>query len=256
VSKDRNFDKLAELFEKRIYGSVKGKLRLELLREDLAFLRDGKKMNIFDAGCGMGQMALWFSKAGHKTVGCDISSKMLEKARAAFESEGLEATLLNEPAQKIAPAMPPQDLVLVHALLEWLAEPADTLQTLAECVKPGGYLSVLFFNLNSFVYRNILHGTWRFKYILDESWIGKGKKLTPPHPQKPEEILSWLHSRDFEIVCHTGIRVFHDYIMKDVLQKSDLEELLALERRYCREVTFRNMGRYIHILAKRVHKNS
>ena len=250
--KDRNFDKLVDQFEKRIYGTVKGALRLELLHEDLQELHHKTtKLEIFDAGCGMGQMALWFAQAGHKIVGCDISKKMLAKARKSFEENGLDTVFHHTPAQILAPTLPLQDLILIHAVLEWLADPLAALDIIAKRVKPGGHLSLLFFNHHGLIYRNAMYGTWRFDCLLDESWFGKGKKLTPPHPQKPEMLISWLETHGFVVQQHTGIRVFHDYIMKEVLQKSDIQKLLALERKYCREDTFRNMGRYIHILAQK-----
>ncbi len=251
MTQDRNFDTLAAAFEKRIYGSAKGALRLQLLHEDLGALRGGAKLDIFDAGCGMGQMALWFAEAGHRVTGCDISGKMLAKAKARLTDFSGTVTLHHAPAQQIAPELPPQDLVLMHAVLEWLADPPGTLETVAGRVKPGGWLSLLFFNHHGFVYRNALHGTWRLDYLLDEAWIGKGKKLTPPHPQKPEELIRWLQNNGYTIHCHTGIRVFYDHIGEEVLQQSDLDKLLRLERKYCREETFRNMGRYIHILARK-----
>lgn len=251
MTEDRNFDKLADAFEKRIYGSVKGALRLELLHEDLGALRNKKQLDIFDAGCGMGQMALWFTEAGHRITGCDISEKMLSKAREQLAPFQKSVALHHAPAQAVAPTLPPQDLVLIHAVLEWLADPLGTLETVADCVKPGGYLSLLFFNHHSFIYRNALHGTWRLDYLLDESWIGKGKKLTPPHPQKPELLTQWLETHGYTIERYTGIRVFYDHISEPVLEETDIDKLLTLERKYCREETFRNMGRYIHILARK-----
>ena len=250
MTEDRNFDKLADAFEKRIYGSVKGALRLELLHEDLRVLRNGNRLDIFDAGCGMGQMALWFAEAGHHVTGCDISEKMLLRAKERLAAFDKTVTLHHAPAQQVARVLPPQGLVLMHAVLEWLADPLGTLETVAGRVKPGGYLSLLFFNHHSFIFRNALHGTWRLDYLLDESWIGKGKKLTPPHPQKPEVLTRWLETNGYSIERHTGIRVFYDHLGQEVLAETDIGKLLELERRYCRQATFRDMGRYIHILAR------
>ncbi len=249
---DQNFDTLIDKFEDRIYGTVKGEWRLKLLQEDLAALYASAPLDIWDAGCGLGQMALWFAKNRHHLTCCDISYKMLQKAKDSFSEAGYEATFYKAPSQEIAPTLPPQDLVLFHAVIEWLAHPLETLEIVAERVKPGGHLSLLFFNYHSFVYRNALKGTWRLPFLLDESkWYGKGKKLTPPHPQKPEVLLAWLESHGFTVKVITGIRVFHDYIEEEILQESTMEELLALEYRYCREPTYRTMGRYIHIVAKR-----
>ncbi len=249
--KDRNFDKMADRFEERIYGTFKGQLRLELVQEDLGFLRDGEPMDVWDAGCGSGRMAAWFAKADHTLVCNDISYHMLEKAKARFESMGLEAQFHKLPAQELALSLPRQDLVLFHAVIEWLAKPIETLEIVADRVKPGGYLSLLFFNHHGLIYRNAMRGQWRIRYLLDRSWIGKGKKLTPPHPQKPEDMVSWLAAHGFEAIRHTGIRVFYDYLHEDAASTTDMDEMKELELRYCREETFRNMGRYVHLLARR-----
>lgn len=249
---DQNFDHLIDKFESHIYGTIKGKWRLKLLQEDLHTLYQGKPLDIWDAGCGLGQMALWFAQNHHRLTCCDISYKMLEKAKASFAEVGAEAAFYKAPSQEIAPTLPQQDLVLFHAVMEWLANPLGTLECVAERVKPGGHLSLLFFNYHSFIYRNALKGSWRFSFLLDKMrWYGKGKKLTPPHPQKPEMLIDWLESHGFEIEVVTGIRVFHDYIEEDVLEQSKIEELLALEYAYCRAPTYRTMGRYVHILARR-----
>jgi len=248
---DRNFDNQVERFKKRIYGSLKGEFRLELIKEDLTPLRDAKPLNIFDAGCGLAQMAIWFAKANHKVIACDISKNMLASAKESIIKENLEIELINAPAQELANSLPPQDLILMHAILEWLAKPLETLERVTRALKSNGYLSLLFFNHHNFIYRNALKGTWRLDYILNEAWIGKGKKLTPPHPQKPEVILNWLEQNGFRVIAHTGIRLFYDFLDDETLKNSDIDKLLELERRYAREETFKNMGRYIHILAKR-----
>ena len=248
---DYNFDGMAEKFEKSIYGTLKGEWRLKLLREDMEALYHGNVMDIWDAGCGLGQMALWFATKGHRLTCNDISYKMLEKAKSVFKEVQQEGRFYKASAQEMAAELPQQDLVLFHAVIEWLADPLGTLEVVAGCVKPGGYLSLLFFNQHSLIYRNTLRGGWRLRTILDDKWYGRGKKLTPPHPQTPETIEAWLDGHGFEIEVQTGIRVFHDYMAQEVLKETDLDELLALEYRYCRQPTFRNMGRYIHILAKK-----
>jgi len=248
---DRNFDKMADKFESRIYGTFKGQLRLELLQEDLHALREEKPMDVWDAGCGSGRMALWLAQAGHRITACDISEKMLVKAQERFGQAGHEAVWHHAPAQEVAAQIAMQDLVLFHAVIEWLADPLGTLVDIARRVRPGGHLSLMFFNHHALIYRNAMRGEWRLKYLLDEAWWGQGKKLTPPHPQKPESLIAWLKNNGFEIVTHTGIRVFHDYMHDEARDATDMEELRALERRYCREATFRNMGRYVHLLARR-----
>ncbi|MDG6778804.1 methyltransferase domain-containing protein [Thiomicrorhabdus sp. zzn3] len=264
---DRNFDKLVDKFEAKIYNTVKGEWRLKLLKEDLQALRDGVEpqqqsqpnvsglvkppLQVWDAGCGFAQVSQWLAEAGHQITLCDLSYQMLLRAQREFAEAGLHGQFVHGAAQDLAPTLPQFDLVLFHAVLEWLAQPQETLNTVAEKVKPGGHLSLLFYNRNSVVIRNTLRGGWRLPYILHDDYIGKGKKLTPPNPQIPEEVAQWLEAWGFKVEIHTGIRVFHDYMTHEVLEQSDIDDLLALEYRFCRQPTYRNMARYIHLLAKK-----
>jgi tRNA 5-carboxymethoxyuridine methyltransferase len=251
IQQDRNFDNLVDNFEQRIYQSNKGDWRLQLLKEDLALLHQQHPLSIWDAGCGFAQVGLWFAEAGHQVTLCDISEKMLERAKTAFIRAGITADFHHSPAQTLAQQLPPFDLVLFHAVVEWLAEPIASLLKVADRVKPNGYLSLLFYNRNAMVYSNTLKGGWRLQNLLDDSYIGQGKKLTPPNPQYPHALIQSLDQAGFSIERHTGIRVFHDYLTADALQKTAEEELFQLEYRYCRLPTYRDMGRYVHLLCKR-----
>jgi len=249
---DQNFDPLVDKFKDHIYGGFKGEWRLRLLQEDLNALYQQKPLDIWDAGCGLGQLALWFAQNGHKLICCDISYKMLREAKEAFKVAGVEATFAKLPAQEMAKQIQSQDLVLFHAVLEWLANPLETLERVSNRVKEGGHLSVLFFNYHSFVYRNTLRGGWLIPHVQNkEAWYGKGKKLTPPYPQKPEEIVAWLEDNGYTVEAHTGIRIFHDYMSNEALESSNIDELMTLEYEYCRSDVYKNMGRYIHILARK-----
>lgn len=255
--KDRNFDPLIAKFEQKVYGTVKGSWRLQCLQEDLAGLQQQPEpLTIWDAGCGLGQMAAWFAKAGHQLTLSDLSKKMVTRAAAEFSDQQLSAHFLVGPTQALAAQLPQFDLVMFHAVLEWLAEPEATFKQVLSKVKPGGYLSVLFYNRNAIVYTNVLKGRWRWQHILDDGYIGKGKKLTPPHPHYPETVRDWLAAAGFECQVQTGIRVFHDYLTHEVLAESNFDELMALETQFCRRPTYRDMGRYIHILAYKPPYNS
>lgn len=254
---DRNFDKLVNKFEQKVYDTVKGEWRLKLLKEDLqSFSETTTPISIWDAGCGLAQISSWLAKSGHQMTLCDLSHQMLIRAKQRFAEHNLSATFIEGPAQEVATQLNSFDLVLFHAVLEWLAQPQQTLKAVADKVKPGGHLSLLFYNRNSVVFRNALKGAWRLDMLLTDEYMGKGKKLTPPNPQIPEEVCQWLNDWGFEIEIHTGIRVFNDYMSPEAQKQSDMNQLLELEYRYCREPTYRNMARYIHVLAKKTDRMS
>lgn len=251
MKKDRNFDTLIDRFEDRIYDTLKGELRLKLLKEDLDALYHSEPFAIWDAGCGFAQMGQWLAENGHQLTLNDLSKKMLSKAEQNFADADLEANFHLGAAQDLAAKLPEFDLVLFHAVLEWLADPLPSLQKVSNKVKPGGHLSLLFYNRNAMVWSNALKGKWRWQFLLDDSYMGKGSKLTPPNPMYPEEVIEALQSWGFEVEIQTGIRVFHDYVTEDVKNDSNMDELMALEYRYCRHPTYRHMARYVHFLAKK-----
>jgi len=248
---DRNFDNLIDKFEQRVYGTLKGNLRLKLLKEDLLPLQQSATLSIWDAGCGLAQISSWLAEAGHNTTLCDLSSRMLERAQQRFAEKNLTATFLQGAAQDLAADLPKFDLVLFHAVLEWLTSPKETLYTVANQVAPQGHLSLLYYNRNSIIITNALKGDWRLQFLLNDQYMGKGKNLTPPNPQFPHEVLNWLQQWGFRVKVETGIRVFNDYLTPDAQQITDQDELIELEYRYCREPTFKHMARYIHVIAQR-----
>jgi S-adenosylmethionine-dependent methyltransferase len=82
--------------------------------------------------------------------------------------------------------------------------------------------------------------------------LGKGKNLTPPNPQFPQAIVTQLQNLGFTINTYVGIIwVFHDYLTQDTLKESGENELFELEYQHCRLSGFREMGRYVHLLARR-----
>lgn len=248
---DRNFDSLIDKFEQKIYATSKGDWRLKLLKEDLNELYRRDNLTIWDAGCGFAQIGQWFAERGHSLTLCDVSKKMLQRARDNFQTAGLPGEFHHRSAQSLAAELPDFDLVLFHAVLEWLADPMHGLHAVIDRVKAGGYLSLLFYNRNAMVYSNTLKGGWRLKNLLNDSYIGQGSKLTPPNPQYPHSVIAELEQAGFEIIAHTGIRVFHDYLTADALAHTDQDELFALEYRYCRKPAYLDMGRYVHLLCRR-----
>lgn len=251
MQQDRNFDDLAERFNARIYDTGKGQLRLEILKQDLQQFTEAKPLTIWDAGCGAGQMSLWLAGFGHQLTLCDISEKLLSQARQEFAQARLEASFHHASIQQLAPQLPVFDLVICHAVVEWLATPLETLKQVMDRVKPGGYLSLMFYNRNAMVYKNIIRGGWRLEPILNDRYIGVGNKLSPPNPQYPFELIQFLQNNDFEIKQQSGIRVFSDYLNSETRRQTNEQELLALELQYCRMPTYRDMGRYVHLLTEK-----
>ncbi len=262
---DRNFDGIAPRFRRNIYNSAKGQLRLAVLRRDFAeFLPlAGNSLNILDAGGGQGQFALELAEAGHQLVLTDISGEMLELARAKSASLPVEVQdrvkIVQSPLQELSSTLvgvqtsagvqTSFDLVMCHAVIEWLKEPAELVASLEPLVRPGGYFSLVFYNLNGMIFKNLLRTN--FRKIQQEDYTGFRGSLTPTHPLRLEQVRRWIAEAGLEEICCSGIRVFHDYIFNAEDRAREPDTLREMELAFSRQLPYRDLGRYIHLLCRK-----
>ena len=249
---DRNFDDIADRFSESIYGNVKGKIRLEVLKRDFAEFgiestRSGA-LDILDAGGGNGQFSCDLSKNGHRIVLADPSSEMLRKARVYYNETSplAEVEFLHADVQSLPEAYTEKfDLILFHAVLEWLVKPKETLEYLLTFLKPGGVLSLLFYNRQGLVMRHLSLGNFHFVEKGYLSGVGD-KSLTPISPQVPSEVKGWFEKLDYECLCYSGVRCFSDLIDSQEKGKLSDEAILRLELIHSRLDPYREIARYIH----------
>lgn len=248
---DRIFDKLADRFQKRIYNSKKGQIRLEILKQEfsniiLPILPETPK--VLDAGAGFAQLSLWLAEQNIPVTLCEPSEKMLAVAQASIEDKSLEemTTVVHSSIQNYQPNTT-FDLVLFHAVLEWLASPKETLADLITHLKPQGTLSLMFYNRHSIAMRSLLGGD--FQRVREDNLDGVGNKgLTPISPLVPEDVLSWLEEWDMKIIHWSGLRTFYDYMKPEASQNSDLDEIIQMETLFSQKEPWRSLARYQHII--------
>lgn len=139
------------------------------------------------------------------------------------------------------------DLILFHAVLEWVADPQAVLKTLWSMLRPGGALSLMFYNANGLLMRNVLVGN--FGYVQQGMYKKKRRTLSPDFPRDPQQVYGWLEEIGWEITGKTGVRVFHDYLRDKQKQHDCFDALTEIETRYCRQEPYISLGRYIHVTA-------
>ena len=271
---DRNFDDLAHRFKRNVYASLKGRIRLQVLARDFAdflpefntelpefntelpeFEAEGPKAahrRVLDAGGGQGQMALHFAERGHDVLLCDISAEMLALARENMAGRKLpgRVELRQQAIQALNESDGLYDLVLCHAVLEWVVEPQALLQQLSALLKPGAALSLIYYNQNGLVYKNLLRTN--FKKLRRQQWRGYRGSLTPNWPLQPQQVREWIANLPLQVECESGIRVFYDYIFDPQDRSRDPEGIIEMELAHSRLMPYRHLGRYIHLLCRRL----
>lgn len=250
---DRNFDDIAEKFSRNIYGTTKGQLRQAILWQDLDALLStmgSQPLRILDAGGGEGQTAIKMAERGHHVTLCDLSAEMIARASQAASDKGVSHNMhfIQCAAQDVAGHLEsPVDLILFHAVLEWVAEPQEALKTLWSVLRPGGAFSLMFYNANGLLMHNMVAGN--FDYVALGMPKKKKRTLSPNYPRDPQQVYGWLEEIGWQINGKTGVRVFHDYLRDKHKQQDSYDILLELETRYCRQEPYISLGRYIHVTA-------
>jgi S-adenosylmethionine-dependent methyltransferase len=248
---DQSFDKFADKFEKNIYGSTKGQLRHELLVHYLHryIPLKGTSLDVLDAGGGTGVMTEMMLNLGHRVTLSDISSDVLSLAKQKLGDNAnldiQQMDILSLSAEK------QYDLVVCHAVLEWLQDPLEVMGKLVDLVKPGGYLSLSFFNHDAQLFGNMLYGN--FDYVEQGMTTKNIVRLSPNNPQKPKVILSQLDTLGVQVIKQAGIRCFHDYLKQPEKQISEYEQLKKLEIQYGSTEPYLWLGKYFLIIAQKDH---
>ena len=256
MSGDVSFDGIANEFESGIYGSTKGAVRLavlwSVLNDDVPTLI-GKPMRILDAGGGSGHMAVRLAGLGHSVVLCDVSEEMLAKAAKRAAEAGVTDVIdiRQMSIQGYANSADERfDLVLCHAVLEWLDDPKSVVGDLARLVKRGGHLSVMFYNRFASLLKRTLAGD--FEAALEDYRTGPirrgwGKGATA---LDNEVVVSWLEDHDLEVTARAGIRIFHDHLVDKPVGPQRLAQLIELEKAVCRSEPFASLGQHTHLICR------
>ena len=240
--KDQSFNGLAEKFNRNIYGTTKGRLRHQLLCDVLSeVLAEEPAQNIIELGGGTGVMSAFLAGLGHQLTLTDISEDILTIARqqlgAAIAIRQADLFDINDLSEF--------DVVVCHAVLEWLARPYQALAMLAERMQAGAKLSLTFFNRDAALFSNAVYGN--FDYIARGMKVKKQVRLNPQQPLVPKDVIAEVQNLGFTVHSMRGIRCFHDYLRDRDMDDSKYEELLATERQYGHQEPYLWLGKYFHL---------
>lgn len=254
TAQDRNFDDISEHFEKKIYGGLKGEIRLAVLRHDIFNwitvyqTTVNRPLRILDVGAGLAQISIELAKVGHDVTVNDISANLLNIAcQNAGEISG-KITWHICPYQQLSEKLSGKyDLILCHAVFEWLAEPYQMLPFFDKWLTKNGGLSLCFYNPASFVYRNLIMGN--FNLLNNPDFKADNKSLTPNNPVAKDDVLQWLDDYGFDILHISGLRVFHDYSPLKRGGHTNEQAVIEMEVKYSGQEPYKWLGRYLHCLS-------
>ena len=63
-------------------------------------------------------------------------------------------------------------------------------------------------------------------------------------------MLDQLQQMGMRVCCRSGVRVFHDYMAREIRERRSEADIVALELRFSQEEPYRSLGRYYHVLVQ------
>ena len=262
MNQDRNFDDISAHFEKKIYGGLKGQIRLAVLRHDIfGWVKSwqqthNRPLRVLDVGAGLAQISIELAKDGHDVTINDISANMLEIAKQNAGEAAQNITWHTCPYQQLDDKLTGKyDLILCHAVLEWLAEPKLIMdffdRWLVDDRAEKGVLSLCFYNPASFVYRNLVMGN--FNLLNNKDFKADNGSLTPNHPVAKDEVIAWIGDHHYQILHTSGLRVFHDYSPLKRGGHTNPQAVIDMEVAYSGQDPYKWLGRYLHFLVSKAN---
>src|SRR6266508_1599154 len=192
--------------------SGRGRVRFELLLEQVLDALPRPPASVADAGGGTGQLAVPLARLGYHVTVVDTSAAML-------------ATCVDDPAAVLA--------------------------TLAEVLRPGGVLSLTFANRDWLVQRAGRHGDYPGALrLLDDAGASSPSRSPSHRAVTAAELDDQLAKAGFEVAAMYGVSVFAEG-REDDLDRAALEALLELERRVAGREPYRSSAQVVHLVARR-----
>ncbi len=245
------FDRYAKKLDQNVYNSLKGKIRLELLKRDIFefcpdFARGSKK--VLDVGGGAGRFAEICLGLGHKVVLCDNSPVMIAQAEklqgagrfsddfTVIEHDFLQDHQLLQEGQ--------YDFVAMHGSAEWMTEQVLAIEKAIRLTRQGGYLSLLMFNKDKYDFKRGCNS-----HLLHDVQPKK-KKLIPPGAMSVQETTALLVDEGCEVLVQSGVRIFYNVFRQFEQDYLTEDEWLAQEIAFSRISPYSLLGEHTHFFCR------
>ncbi|WP_155373158.1 methyltransferase domain-containing protein [Catellatospora vulcania] len=230
-----------------------------VLRGELAG-QDGRPLSIVDVGGGTGGFAVPLAEAGHTVTVVDPSpdalASLLRRATDAGVADRVRA--LQGDADSLGDLVPPAaaDLVLCHAVFEFVDDPDAVAQALHDALRPGGAASVLVANRAAAVLSRAVAGQWQAATAL---LADAQARVTGRDTVRRRFDLIGAEALLAEAGLHVeqahGVRVVAD-LVPGVVADADPEALLAFELAAAAVPPYRDVATQLHLLARRGHADN
>ncbi|GGK70399.1 methyltransferase domain-containing protein [Mangrovihabitans endophyticus] len=225
-----------------------------VLRRELQRHAD-RPMTVLDVGGGTGGFAVPLAEAGHRVTVVDASPDALAALtrRAADAGVPDRVRAVQGDGDALAGLVAPGsvDLILCHAVLEVVDDPAEVVAAIAGALRPGGAVSVLVAGRAAAVLGRAVNGQLAAAGALLADPDGcAGPRDTLRRRYDAQTATRLLDEAGLTVEETHGVRVLAD-LLPAAMVESDPQALLDLERELSARPPFRDIAAQLHLFARR-----
>lgn len=215
----------------------------------------GRELVVLDVGGGTGGFAVPLAQAGHRVTVVDASPDALAALtrRAADAGVGDRVRAVQGDGDALGGLVAPgsADLILCHAVLEVVDDPAGVVRAVAETLHPGGAVSVLVASRAAAVLARAVNGHLDQATALLADPDGRvAGRDTVRRRYDADTAAALLGAAGLTVEEIHGVRVLVDLLPAAVVEADPLA-LLDLELAASARSPFRDMAAQLHLFARR-----
>ena len=150
---------------------------------------DGRQARIVDVGGGTGGFAVPLAELGHTVQVIDPSPDALASLDRRAREAGVADRVTGQQGDlsDLSDLADEADLVLCHGVLEMVDDPAASLASIADVLRPGGHLSLLVAQRHAAVVARAMAGHFQAaRELLDDAPTARPVRVTPPAARSGE----------------------------------------------------------------------
>ncbi|GAB1645997.1 methyltransferase domain-containing protein [Krasilnikovia sp. MM14-A1259] len=215
----------------------------------------GRELTVLDVGGGTGGFAVPLAEAGHRVTVVDASPDALaaldRRAADAGVADRVRAVQGDGDALGGLVAPGSIDLILCHAVLEVVDDPAEVVAAITAALRPGGALSLLVAGRAAAVLGRAINGHLSAAAALLDDPDGRaGARDTLRRRYDATSAAALLTAAGLTVEEVHGVRVLADLLPAAVVE-SDPQLLLDLESSLATQPPFRDIAAQLHVFARR-----
>ena len=215
----------------------------------------GRELTVLDVGGGTGGFAVPLAQAGHAVTVVDASPDALaaltRRAADAGVADRVRAVQGDGDALATLVAPGSVDLILCHAVLEVVDQPADVVAAIATALRPGGAVSLLVAGRAAAILGRAVNGHLRAAAAVAGDPEGRaGARDNLRRRYDAETASALLTGAGLRVEETHGVRTLIDLLPAAVVE-GDPQAVLDLELALSARPPFRDIAAQLHLFARR-----